>query len=68
MTKAQWAEHAAYQEQEIKRLESINSAYDGIKAKMSEQVQQVEKALDSMCEQNKELKRVIVQKCLDELK
>ena len=61
MTKAQWAEHAAYQEQEIKRLEICNS-------EMFEQVQQVEKALDSMCDQNKELKRVIVQKCLDELK
>ena len=61
MTKAQWAEHSAYQENENRRLDLRNK-------ELSDEIQQVEKALDSMCGQNKELKRVIVQKCLDELK
>ena len=61
MTKAQLMEFARGQEETINRLEGRNQ-------ELRDEVQQVDKALDSMCEQNKELKRVIVQKCLDELK
>ena len=60
MTKAQWMEFAAGQEDHINRLEIRNQ-------ELRDEVQQVELALDNRCEEVGKLKRVIVQKCLDEL-
>jgi hypothetical protein len=61
MTKAQLMDLVRGQEDTINQLEARNQ-------ELRDEIRQVELALDNRCEEVGKLKRVIVQKCLDELK